>query len=101
PPARRYHHSFPTRRSSDLWTTLKYPYTVYPILHGRRGVHPTAEWTVISYDLARSETVWRALAKGKYDLLILDEAHYLKTIDARRDRKSTRLNSSHVAISYA
>lgn len=68
------------------WTTLKYPYTVYPILHGRRGVHPTAEWTVISYDLARSETVWRALAKGKYDLLILDEAHYLKTIDAKRTR---------------
>lgn len=68
------------------WTTMRYPYTVYPILHGRRGVHPTAEWTVVSYDLARSETVWRALAKGTYDLLILDEAHYLKTIDARRTR---------------
>jgi len=68
------------------WTTLRYPYTVYPILHGRRGVHPTAEWTVISYDLARSETIWKALARGTYDLLILDEAHYLKTIDARRTR---------------
>ena len=68
------------------WTTLRYPYTVYPILHGRRGVHPTAEWTVISYDLARSETIWKALAKGSYDLLILDEAHFLKTIDARRTR---------------
>lgn len=68
------------------WTTMRYPYTVYPILHGRRGVHPTAEWTVISYDLARTEVIWRALAKGKYDLLILDEAHYLKTIDARRTR---------------
>ena len=68
------------------WTTMRYPYTVYPILHGRRGVHPTAEWTVISYDLARNETIWRALAKGTYDLLILDEAHYLKTIDARRIR---------------
>lgn len=68
------------------WTTLRYPYTVYPILHGRRGVHPTAEWTVISYDLARSEPIWRQLARGRYDLLILDEAHYLKTIDARRTR---------------
>ena len=68
------------------WTTMRYPYTVYPILHGRRGVHPNAEWTVISYDLARTEVIWRALAKGKYDLLILDEAHFLKTIDARRTR---------------
>lgn len=68
------------------WTTLRYPYTVYPILHGRRGVHPSAEWTVISYDLARSEFIWRQLAKGRYDLLILDEAHALKTGDARRTR---------------
>ena len=68
------------------WTTMRYPYTVYPILHGRRGVHPNAEWTVVSYDLARSEVIWRQLARGKYDLLILDEAHYLKTIDARRTR---------------
>jgi SWI/SNF-related matrix-associated actin-dependent regulator 1 of chromatin subfamily A len=68
------------------WTTMKWPFTVYPILHGRRGVHPSAEWTVISYDLARVEVIWRALAKGKYDLLIIDEAHALKTIDAKRTR---------------
>lgn len=68
------------------WTTMTYPYTVYPVMHGRRGVHPTAEWTVVSYDLARTEVIWRVLAKGRYDLLILDEAHYLKTIDARRTR---------------
>lgn len=68
------------------WTTMRYPYTVYPILHGRRGVHPNAEWTVVSYDLARSEPIWRQLAAGKYDLLILDESHYLKTIDVRRTR---------------
>jgi SWI/SNF-related matrix-associated actin-dependent regulator of chromatin subfamily A-like protein 1 len=68
------------------WTTMRYPFTVYPVLHGRRGIHPTAEWTVISYDLARTEVIWRSLAKGRYDLLILDEAHYLKTIDARRTR---------------
>lgn len=68
------------------WSTLRYPYTVYPILHGRRGVHPTAEWTVVSYDLARTEAIWKALAKGSYDHLILDEAHYLKSVDARRTR---------------
>ncbi len=68
------------------WTTLRWPYVVHPILHGRHGVHPKAHYTVVSYELARSEAIGKALAKGTYDLLILDEAHYLKTIDSRRTR---------------
>lgn len=68
------------------WTTLRWPYTVHPILVGRNGVHPTAEWTVASFDLARTEAIGRALTKTHYDLLILDEAHYLKTIDSKRTR---------------
>lgn len=68
------------------WTTMKYPFTVYPILHGRHGVHPHAAWTIVSYDLARTTPIWKALAKGSYDLLILDEGHYLKTVDAGRTR---------------
>lgn len=68
------------------WTTLRWPYCIHPILVGRHGVHPTAEWTVVSYDLARTEAIGKALAKGHYDLLILDEAHYLKTTESRRTR---------------
>lgn len=68
------------------WTTMKYPYTVYPVLHGRHGVNPSANWTVVSYDLASSPAIWKALAKGTYDCLIVDEAHYCKTVDARRTR---------------
>lgn len=68
------------------WSTLRWPYHVHPIIHGRHGVHPTAEWTVVSYDLARSEGIGAALAKGTYDVLILDEAHYLKEPDSRRTR---------------
>lgn len=68
------------------WTTMRWPFTVYPILHGRHGVHPDAAWTVVSYDLARTPAIGRALAKGQYDLLVLDEAHYLKSIDAQRSR---------------
>jgi len=67
------------------WTTLKHP-RIYAILKGGHGVHPTAEWTIVSYDLARTEGIGKALAKGRYDLLILDEAHYLKTADTRRTR---------------
>lgn len=65
---------------------MKWPYVVHTILNGRNGVHPTAQWTVVSYDLARTEAIGKALARGTYDLLILDEAHYLKTIDSRRTR---------------
>lgn len=68
------------------WTTMQWPYHIHCILHGRSGVHPTAQWTVVSYDLARTEAIGKALAKGTYDVLILDEAHYLKTVDSRRTR---------------
>ena len=68
------------------WTTLRWPYCIHPILVGRHGVHPSAEWTVVSYDLARTEAIGKSLAKGTYDLLILDEAHYLKTPDSHRTR---------------
>lgn len=68
------------------WSTMRWPYIVYPILHGRHGVHPTANWIVVSYDLARTAPIGKALAKRDYDLLILDEAHYLKEFDAQRTR---------------
>lgn len=68
------------------WTTMRWPYIIHPIINGRRGVHPDANWTVVSYELARSEAIGRALAKGRYDCLILDEGHYLKTVDTRRTR---------------
>lgn len=66
------------------WTTMRWPYTIYPIFFGRHGVHPTANWTIVSYDLARSPGIGSALAKGLYDLLIVDEGHYLKTADSKR-----------------
>ena len=68
------------------WSTMWPRPHVHTILNGRHGVHPTAPWTICSYDLARSEPIAKALAKQHYDVLILDEAHYLKTIDAGRTR---------------
>lgn len=66
------------------WSTMRWPYTVYPILSGRHGVDPSAHWTVVSYDLARTGPIGRVLAQGLYDLVVLDEVHYLKTIDSGR-----------------
>lgn len=68
------------------WTTLKWPYHIHPIITSRNGVHPTAAWTVVSYELARQPAILKALLEGSYDVLILDEAHYVKTRDARRTR---------------
>lgn len=83
------------------WTTMKFPFVVHPILHSKNGVHPHAQWTVVSYELARQEAIGRALAKGTYDLLILDEAHYLKTIDSHRTRAvfggGTKITFEHLA----
>lgn len=68
------------------WTTMQWPYSIYPITHSGRGVDPSAEWTIVSYDLARSPGIGSALAQGLYDLIILDEAHGLKTPESARTR---------------
>src|SRR5437870_7250972 len=77
-------HSFPTRRSSDLETHLRRA-GLLERLHGgdRRpagGEH-------------RVEHEKRPVLLARGDLEVV--------VDGLQDRKSTRLNSSHVAISYA
>lgn len=64
----------------------KYDTTVHNITNSKRGVDPAANWTVCSYDLARTAAIWEQLANGSYDLLILDEAHYLKEMASQRTR---------------
>src|SRR5207302_2166753 len=99
--AARCLHSFPTRRSSDLWL-----------------------WPIIAAVLASCaisltvQLVWRPLFQGSADgyaaifvmhLVLLSSVAaigalaFLTALRRRpgRDRKSTRLNSSHVKISYA
>jgi len=66
------------------WSVMEGRYIVYPILKSGDGVHPRAEWTIISYDLLRSKPIHMALLEQRFDLIILDEAHYLKTPHSRR-----------------
>ena len=80
---------FQWQRRIREWTTIADDSQV--ILASNKGVgigvgHELATWTVISWDLVWRGGIWRALAKGHYDLLILDEAHYAKTYDAKRTR---------------
>src|SRR5439155_23930219 len=69
-------HSFPTRRSSDLCNGGHRPRAGTVGRRGGRGVHGPR-------------------ARGRAGAAL--HARYVLA----RDRKSTRLNSSHVAISYA
>lgn len=69
-----------------VWSTMQWPYVVYPILNSRNGVHPTAAWTIISYDLIRDPVIAKMLVRGHYDLLVVDEAHYIKNSETGRTR---------------
>src|SRR5204863_3716684 len=87
----RYLHSFPTRRSSDL-----------VIGQGVADADPTAPTVPADFGASTlyvcvARNVLQALPVGDQGALI--KAY--RTVNGRRDRKSTRLNSSHVEISYA
>src|SRR5690349_23981498 len=70
-------HSFPTRRSSDLLR----PMSALPFKTGEiRRAYREIQWR----HSGRAATLSASRKRGQ-----------------RRDRKSTRLNSSHVEISYA
>src|SRR5699024_11311196 len=78
-------HSFPTRRSSDL-----FPRNVFD---------PLPEFRNVEFETVQTDRLY-ADFKNFAQLFIRQEricGHLLQ----KEDRKSTRLNSSHVSISYA
>src|SRR5690606_41608904 len=97
----RHLHSFPTRRSSDLtvisqtridlsWTDNSSDETNFRI---ERSPDGTSGWTEIATAAANATSYQNTgLTCG---------TPYYYRVRAYRDRKSTRLNSSHVKISYA
>jgi hypothetical protein len=56
------------------------------MLRVKDGIHPTAHYQVISYDAARNPAIIRAISKYKWDVLICDEAHKMKNIEALTTR---------------
>src|SRR5439155_21595065 len=73
-------HSFPTRRSSDLVD-----------LAGRE----------LAVRVAAVADRFPTVVRTPDSFVVLDYDTLFAALNADRDRKSTRLNSSHVAISYA
>jgi SWI/SNF-related matrix-associated actin-dependent regulator of chromatin subfamily A-like protein 1 len=56
------------------------------MLKVKDGIHPTAHYQVISYDAARNPAIIRAIAKYRWNVMICDEAHKMKNIDALTTR---------------
>src|SRR5207253_8493359 len=79
-------HSFPTRRSSDLISFPSYGNKNPPVPALTFGDAPWDQGLEVYTGILRGIRVYST---------------NLSLTDIQRDRKSTRLNSSHVAISYA
>jgi len=68
------------------WST-KAPYpSTHVILKGSDSVSTQAHYTIMSYDLLRNDAIRRNLARMEWDMLVLDEAHYLKNYSAQRTK---------------
>lgn len=73
--------------SIKVWSTIPRVYRgIYIIQASKDGVSPSANYTVISYDLLRRPAIYRALMALRFDLLVLDEAHYLKEVTSKRSQ---------------
>lgn len=73
------------RREIKLWSTLP-AVRCYPIERGRDGVARWPNYTIISYELARNPDIHAALRSMEWDMMIVDEAHFLKSHEAERTR---------------
>src|SRR5699024_12327776 len=82
-------HSFPTRRSSDLTRLIN-----QIMIDGKRGKAQKILYKAFELVGERS---------GQNPMDVFDEAmkNVMPVLEDIQDRKSTRLNSSHVSISYA
>jgi len=71
------------RREIKKWSNLPHV-RVCPIARAADGVANWPNYTVISYELARNPNIHQALRAINWDSIIIDEAHFLKSHDARR-----------------
>src|SRR5690606_39921930 len=91
--------SFPTRRSSDLHVEYLGP-TIEGIAAEKAGIFKRDAPAVIArQDAAALAVLERAARKAGAPLFVSGEDWSVH--EEGGDRKSTRLNSSHVKISYA
>lgn len=67
------------------WSTIPRA-NVNVMLKTKDGIHPTAHYQVLSYDAARNPAIMKAIAKGRWDVMICDEAHKMKSFESLTTR---------------
>src|SRR5699024_11807335 len=93
-------HSFPTRRSSDLARALlalpkkQQAEVAKKVVDGNLTVRETEHLVKMLLSESGKAKIAKKSTQKDQDVLNLER-------DLSEDRKSTRLNSSHVSISYA
>src|SRR5699024_12223129 len=97
----RHRHPFPTRRSSDL---TRQPESASPPMLLKMTSHRSIRSATVSMSAPTDTTgEWRFGTR----ILVsqsppsITKVQRFDLVPSARDRKSTRLNSSHVSISYA
>lgn len=71
----------------EVWRWSNLPnVSTYPVQKAGDGVSAEANYVIISYDLLRNPKIFEALVAIKWDHVILDEAHAIKSTDAKRTR---------------
>lgn len=60
--------------------------SVSVMLKVKDGIHPTSHYQVLSYDAARNPAIMRAIAKYRWNVMIADECHKMKNVDALTSR---------------
>src|SRR5690606_40885476 len=95
--APRHSHSFPTRRSSDLSSSRTVITLMEELDHIQDylSIQQYRYPDILSFDTALPPELKRALVPP------LTLQPFVENAIIHGDRKSTRLNSSHVKISYA
>jgi SWI/SNF-related matrix-associated actin-dependent regulator 1 of chromatin subfamily A len=73
------------QREIRQWSTIP-NVTTYPVMKSSSGINPFTNYVIISYELMRNESIHAALCEVDWDLIIPDEAHYLKSPTAQRTR---------------
>src|SRR5699024_12102402 len=96
-----YIYSYPTRRSSDLWLTFNEVNTVMMNPFGAAGVTQPKETIDDNVLFQSAHNMFVANSKAIKIIKEINPDLQVGCTTAIGDRKSTRLNSSHVSISYA
>ena len=78
-------------RELKKWSMLcknKFKMSPWVINSSATGANPVRQWQIVSYDLLRRPELFAQLISQRFDLIVFDEAHMLKTVTSSRTRQA-------------